>query len=246
MRLQLRSEFLKARTTRAAGWLVLAAVGITLFGAIVEAVSPSLTELHRQATQRAIFGANITAVLVSTIAGILVVTGEFRYGTIHPTLLFEPRRSLVLYAKLVVSCATGVVIAIASTAASFGLGYAFLAVRGVAFAISADHVAQLVVGTAVGSMFGALIGVATGELIRNQVNAVAALFAYAVAVDAALFGAAPGLGQFLPGKAGDALAGRAVDGLLAPAVGGLVFALWTLAFVVAALVSTERRDVVVR
>ena len=31
----------------------------------------------------------------STIAGLTMVTSEFRYGTIHPTLLFEPRRRVV-------------------------------------------------------------------------------------------------------------------------------------------------------
>ena len=53
-------------------------------------------------------------------------------------------------------------------------------------------------------------------------------------VDALLFAAAPAVGRFLPGKAGDALAGRGVEHLLAPGPGAAVFIAWTLAFVAAA------------
>jgi hypothetical protein len=60
---------------------------------------------------------------------------------------------------------------------------------------------------------------------------------------AALFAALPAVGRYLPGKAGDALAGRAVDDLLAPGVGAAVLAAWTLAFVVAATVRSDRSDV---
>ena len=55
-----------------------------------------------------------------------------------------------------------------------------------------------------------MIGVAVGALIRNQVGAIVALAAYAFAVDAVLFAAAPSVGRYLPGKAGDGLAGRPV------------------------------------
>ena len=57
-------------------------------------------------------------------------------------------------------------------------------------------------------MLGALVGVAVGALIRNQAGAIVAVAAYAFAVDAVLFAAAPSVGRYLPGKAGDGLAGR--------------------------------------
>ena len=47
--------------------------------------------------------------LLATFAGLLVVTSEFRYGTIHPTLLVQPRRSVVLAAKLVAAALAGLV-----------------------------------------------------------------------------------------------------------------------------------------
>jgi hypothetical protein len=240
---QVRSEVRKVLTTRTAGILLLAAVGITLFGAVIEGVSPGVAKLGEEATQREMFGANVTAVLLATIAGIVAMTSEFRYGTIHPTLLCEPRRGIVIAAKLVVAAVTGAVFAAACTAASFAAGFAILAVRDVSFTISAGHVWQLALGAMAASALGAMIGVALGALIRNQVSVIAALLLYAVAIDTAVFGAVPAIGRFMPGKASDALAGRAVDDLLAPGAGGLVFALWTLAFVVAALARTERTDI---
>jgi ABC-type transport system involved in multi-copper enzyme maturation permease subunit len=243
MTAQVRSELLKLRTTRTTGVLLLVAAGMTLLGVAMEGVPSNVVKLGEETTQRTIFGANVTAVLLATIAGIIVVTSEFRYGTIEPTLLFEPHRHVVMAAKLAVGALTGALFALVCTAASFGAGAAFLAVRDVHFAVSGGHVAQLVVGTIVASALAGMIGVALGALVRNQVTVIVAVLAYVVAIDAPLFAAAPKIGRFLPGKASDALGGQAVDDLLAPGVGGVIYALWTVAFVVAALVWTERADV---
>jgi ABC-type transport system involved in multi-copper enzyme maturation permease subunit len=243
MSAQVRSELLKLRTTRTGVVLLLAALGITAFGALVEGISPALAKLGTESAQRAAFGANITAVLLATIAGIVTVTSEFRYGTIEPTLLFEPRRRVVVSAKRAVAAATGVVFALACTALSFGVGATLLTVRGAGFAISAGHVWQLILGTVLASALGGMIGVALGVLIRNQLNVIVALLAYVVAVDAGVFRAAPAVGRFLPGKSGDAIAGQAVDGLLPPATAAVVLAFWTLGFAGAALVRVERADV---
>jgi ABC-2 type transport system permease protein len=243
---QIRSESFKVRTTRLAAMLLLAAAALTLLGAAVEGISPAAGKLAEETTQREMFGANVTAVLLATIAGVVAVTSEFRYGTIRPTLLFEPRRRLVIGAKLVVAAVTGVAFALTCTAASFGAGFAILAARDVTFTVSGGHVAEMVLGAVAASVLGAMIGVAVGALIRNQVNGIVALLAYAALIDATLFGAAPAVGRFLPGKASDALAGQVPNDLLAPGIGGLVYALWTLAFVVAALVRTDRSDVDLR
>jgi hypothetical protein len=240
---QLRSELLKVRTTRALAALLLGAAALTAFGASVEGLSPSLAKLAQHDTQRGMFAAGVTAVLFATIAGIVAVTSEFRYGTIRPTLLFEPRRRVVLAAKLAIAALAGVLFAVVCVAIAFGAGFAILGARGVDVALTVGDAIVLVFGTIASSALGAMIGVALGALIRNQASAIIALVAYAVAVDAALFAALPSVGRFLPGKAGDALAGRAVDDLLAPGIGAAVLAAWTLAFVIAATVRTDRSDV---
>ena len=82
-----------------------------------------------------------------------------------------------------------------------------------------------------------------GALIRNQVGAIVALAAYSFMVDALLFATVPSIGRYLPGQAGNALAGMPDAHLLAPAVGAAVVLAWTLVFVVAATVRTDRSDV---
>ena len=98
---QLRSELAKMRTTRTVAVLLLAAVALALLGVVAPGLSDTLDELAQEGTQRTLIGSAATnAVFFATFVGLLVVTSEFRYGTIRPTLLFEPRRRVVLAAKL--------------------------------------------------------------------------------------------------------------------------------------------------
>jgi hypothetical protein len=240
---QLRSEWLKLRTTRATAGLLLAAAGLTLLGACVEGLSPATADLAARSTQRSMFSAGVTAILFSTLAGLLAVTAEFRYGTIRPTLLVEPRRRVVLGAKFVLGALTGGLFAVACVAVAFAAGHVILAVRDVDVALEGGDVLALTLGAGLGAALGGLIGVAVGALIRNQVGAIVAVAAYAFAVDAVLFAAAPAAGRYLPGKAGDGLAGLPDPDLLAPGAGGAVMAAWTLAFVLAAAWRTDHTDV---
>jgi hypothetical protein len=240
---QLGSELLKLRTTRTAPALLLAAAALTLLGVCVEGLSPGAAELARRATQRSMFSAGVTAVLFATFAGLVAVTGEFRYGTIRPTLLVQPRRRVVLGAKLAAGALVGVLFAVACVTVAFAAGRAILAVRSAGVALEGGDVAPLTLGAVLAGVLGGLIGVAIGALIRNQVGAIVAVAAYAFAVDAVLFAAAPSVGRYLPGKAGDGLAGLPDTHLLAPGAGFAVMAAWALAFVAAAAWRTDHTDV---
>jgi hypothetical protein len=233
---QLRSELLKLRTTRTAALLLAAAAALAVFGACVEGATRATAELAKEDTQRTMFSGGTTGVFFATLVGLLAITSEFRYGTIRPTLLFEPRRRVVLAAKAGSSSLIGLAFGAVCAALSFATGLAILSVRG-------EHAAALALGPMLAAALSAALGVAIGALIRNQAGAIVALAAYAFLVDAALFGAAPSVGRFLPGKAGDALAGRADDALLGPGTGAAVLLAWTLAFAVAAAVRTDRSDV---
>lgn len=226
---QVRSELLKMRTTRTVAVLLAAAAALTLLGACVEALSRTVEKL--------------AVVLLSTLMGLITVTSEFRYGTIRPTLLFEPRRRRVLAAKLAVSALAGSVFGLVCVAVSFGAGLSILAARNVDPALTGPHTLALLVGPLGASALGAMLGVAIGTLIRNQVGAVVAVAAYAFAVDAVVFSAAPSIGRYLPGKASDALAGLPTAHLVTPALGAALHAAWALAFLAAATVRNDRSDV---
>jgi ABC-type transport system involved in multi-copper enzyme maturation permease subunit len=240
---QLRSELLKLRTTRTVALLLLAAAALTVFGACVEGLSPASAKLSLEDTQRTMLSGGTVGVFFATLAGLLAVTSEFRYGTIHPTLLFEPRRRVVLAAKIVAAALTGVVFGVACASLSFAAGLTILSARGVDLALTGPHAMALALGPPAAAALSAVLGVAIGTLIRNQAGAIVALAAYAFVVDAALFGAVPSAGRYLPGKAGDAIAGRADESLLAPGAAAAVLLAWTIAFVVAATVRSDRSDV---
>lgn len=240
---QLRSEWLKLRTTRTQVLLLLAAAAVTLLGVSIEGISRTIKELAQQDAQRTMFSATTTGVFFATLAGLIAVTSEFRYGTIRPTLLFEPRRHVVFVAKVIAGALVGVLFGAVSVALSFGAGMGILAARGVDVALTDHQVLTLVFGTIAASALSATVGVAVGTLIRNQVGAFVAVLTYAFVVDALLFGAVPSVGRYLPGKAGDALAGRPVDQLLTPGLGAAVLAAWAIAFVVTASVRNGRSDV---
>jgi ABC-2 type transport system permease protein len=189
------------------------------------------------------FSAAISAVFFATLAGLIAVTSAFRYGTFRPTLLAEPRRRIVLAAKLVVAALAGVVFAVVCVGIAFGAGLAILAARDIHIAVTVAHTVPLVFGTIATSALGAMLGIAVGTLICNQAGAIVAISAYAFLVDAALFAVVPTVGRFLPGKAGDALAGRPDELLLAPGPGAAVLTAWTLAFVAAAVVRNDRSNV---
>ena len=240
---QLRSELLKARTTRTVTLLLLGAAGLTLLGVLVEGLSPTTAKLAHEHTQRSVFSAATGGVFLATIAGLITVTSEFRYGTIHPTLLFEPRRRVVLAAKLACAALAGLLFGLICVGVSFGGGLAVLAARNVDVTLSAQHTLTLVLGPIAASALSAMAGVAVGTLIRNQAGAIVAFAAYAFAVDAVLFSSLPAVGRYLPGKAGDALAGVPREHLLAPALGAAVLAAWMLALIAAATVRSDRSDV---
>lgn len=240
---QLRSELLKIATTRTVALILLLAAALTLLGTLIEGLSPTLGKLAQPDQQRTLLGAGIAAVLFATLAGVVVVTGEFRYGTIRPTLLFEPRRRVVLAAKLVAAALAGVVFAVVCVGVSVGAGLAILAARRTDLALTSGELLALVFGTIATTMLGGMLGVAVGALVRNQVGAIIAVVAYAFLVDAVLFAAVPSLGRYLPGKAGDALAGQSAEHLLTPGLGAAVLVAWTIAFVATATLRNDRSDV---
>ena len=64
------------------------------------------------------------------IIGALSVAGEFRHMTVTPTLLAEPRRSVVLGAKLVASLPVGFLYGVVGTVTTMGTGAAVLSLMG--------------------------------------------------------------------------------------------------------------------
>ena len=93
---QARAELLKIRSTRTTVGLALGLVAIVLLFVLLTALLSSVDDLSQTDNQRSLFGIGSFAGVFAALAGIMLVTGEFRFGTIRPTFLFTPRRSVVL------------------------------------------------------------------------------------------------------------------------------------------------------
>jgi ABC-type transport system involved in multi-copper enzyme maturation permease subunit len=174
---------------------------------------------------------------------VLLITSEYRYGTIHPTLLLTPRRWRVLTAKLTAGLLAGFAFGAVAIALALGIGSLILAARGIPPALHDRQIALLIAGALTGVALRGALGVGLGAIVRNQVAAVIALLAWDFVINGLLFGLAPSVGRFMPTLAANALMGLKTPHLLPPAAGGAVLAVWTLILALAGLALTQRRDV---
>ena len=189
------------------------------------------------------------------ILGALGVTGEFRHRTITPTLLAEPRRTVVLGAKLVAVLPFAVVVALAGVAGTVVGGAATLAIMGEPTLLGDSTVQRTIALSVVALILWALVGVGFGSVLTNQVAAIVVLLAFTQFVEPLLrillaqFDATVGVSKFLPGAAGESIAGSSLyvsSGLaeLLPSwAGALVLLGYAVVLVAIGRLTTFRRDI---
>ena len=150
------------------------------------------------------------------ILGALSVTGEFRHQTITPTLLVEPRRSVVLGSKLVAILPFALVLAIAGVVGTVVGGAATLGIMGEPMLLGDSTVQRTLLLSVVALTLWALVGVGFGSVLTNQVAAIVVLLAFTQFVEPLLrlllaqFDATAEISKFLPGAAGEAIAGSSL------------------------------------
>jgi ABC-2 type transport system permease protein len=237
---QLRAEVLKVRTTLG---LVLGMTALILLFVILTALLTSVHEMGRRDQQRSLFAIGSFAGLFAALAGIMLVTGEYRFGTIRPTYLFTPKRSTVLVAKVVASLVAGFVFALIGEILSVAVGGVVLHERSISFVLSHHDYWLLTIGTLIGTALWGGIGVGLGMIVRNQVGAIIGILAWGFVIQNLLFGLAPSVGRWTPDSAQNGMMGMTDAHLLDPGVGAIVLVGWTIAFCIAGAVMAARRDV---
>lgn len=240
---QLKAELLKVRSTRTTLGLFAGMIALTLLIVLLTGLVTHPGGLSSRQDQRGLFSPGAVALIFSGLAGVLLVTSEYRYGTIRPTFLFTPRRAKVLSAKLTAGLFAGLVFGAVSIGLAVGIGSLILSARGIASALSGGDFALLAFGGLGAIALRGAFGVGLGAILRSQVGAVIALLAWDFVVNGLLFGLAPSVGRFMPTTAADALMGLKTPHLLAPAAGGAVLLAWTAVLALVALALTLRRDV---
>ena len=240
---QIRAEIIKVRSTRTTLGLVLGMIAIILLFVILTAWLTSVGEMSGREQQRNLFAIGSFAGLFAALAGIMLVTGEYRFGTIRPTYLFTPKRSLVLVAKVVAAVIAGFVFAVVGEILSVGVGGVILDQRGISVALSHHDYTLITIGTLIGTALWGGIGVGLGMIVRNQVGAIIGILAWGFVIQNLLFNLVPSVGRWTPDQAQNGLMGLTDAHLLDPGVGGATLVFWTVVICVAGAVMAARRDV---
>ena len=173
----------------------------------------------------------------------MLVTSEYRFGTIRPTFLFTPRRSRVMAAKLAAGLLAGLVFGVVGEGIGFAIGYATLTGRGIDYALNGSQITLLLLGTLAGVALWGALGVGLGVIVRNQVGAIIGLLAWGFIAENLLFAFVPSVGRFGPVHAQDGLMGLTSRHLLPAAAGGAALIAWTITFALVGIALANRRDV---
>lgn len=193
------------------------------------------------------------------LIGTLMVTTEFRHKTLTPTFLATPRRGLVLWAKLFVGVALGVLYGLIGVIAAVVPAASFLAASGLDTDLGSSDTWALFGRMLLAFVLWVLIGIGVGALVRNQVGAIVGVLVFTQFIEpvgravAAFVDQLSGVIRFLPGAASDALVGSSVftavptTGSAAEPLewwaGGLVLLGYAVVFVVLGHLVSWRRDV---
>lgn len=248
----IHAELLKLRSTRVTAFLLLGSLALVVLTVVVTVPKSgdqnALLSLDDPDLLAMVVGNSfgVPLVLIMLLGG-MAFTQEFRYGTVTSTYLAEPRRPRVLVAKLLALALASVVITTATLADSVPVGIALIGSRDGDVIIGAQFWQTVVAAYVVMATY-AVIGVAIGVLVRNQIVAAVAVLVWMLAVEQIVLTSYPTVGKWMPWGAINALLqiGPSVnlEGKLLPlpAAGLLLFGYMALA-VVLALLLTPKRDV---
>jgi ABC-2 type transport system permease protein len=240
---QTKAELLKIRSTRTTIGIVLGMIALILLFSLLSGLLTKPPSLTSTEDQRGLLGVGSLAGVFSALAGIMLVTSEYRFGTIRPTFLFTPKRSRVVGAKLAAGLIAGIVFGVVGEGLGFLIGYASITGRGLSYALNGGQTALLLLGTVAGVALWGALGVGIGMVVRNQVGAIIGLLAWGFVAENLLFAFVPSVGRFAPTHASDALMGLTTNHLLPAAAGGGTLVAWTIVFALAAVGLAARRDV---
>ena len=246
----IRAELMKLRTTRL--WLVLLVVSVAVVGLIVVAVlasspdDPEARALHDLKTVAEVLMLLSIGGIAATLAlvlGATITTSEYRYGTAGITYLATPRRARVVTAKMLAAVPVGALFGLIGASVPLLVALAWFAVKG--NTVPLDHTVPLeILQIGLQALFGAVMGVAVGAVLRNQVAAIVGLLVWVLVVESILSSLIPVTAKWLPfsGAAG-AFSSQASDRLFARPEAGLLMAAYGVLGWAAAVWFERHRDV---
>ena len=227
MNAQLRAEFLKLRTTRTAAGLASLAVAVTVLMATLESATTgtgrgmAIPSLATPAGLRDALASTGFALIAAAVLGTVITAGEFRHKTATGTYLDQPDRTHLLAAKAVTAAVAGALVGLAAAATAVGIALGFASARGYPLALPAATIARYGAGAVLGAGLLAAAGAGAGALIRHQVGAIIAVFAWGFAVELVVGGTATAVAPYLPYTAAALMAGVTSGGGMPPIPRGI-------------------------
>jgi len=251
----LRIELRKLTTTRTWWALALAAVAVAVLVTVLTVAGSDASE-HPPLDifTGALIGGVQTAYMLTAIAGISSVAGEYRHRTATASYLAVPHRGRLLTAKLLVLAGYGLVVGVVVVGICSAIAAPWLASRDLLNGtLSASGVARAVIGGTAAIAVMTAVGVAVGALLRSQIVAVGALLIYLFAIEQTInsISLTRPVYPYLPGGAVQALAfsGHRAFGsptgaeLLNPWLAALLLVGYAVVITAIALRTSVRRDV---
>jgi len=239
------AEWLKLRTTRVL-WATVPAVvllsAVAVAGLVLssEVAGVALLEPTEGVRQAALHLTSTGAVLVMVL-GIIVSAGEYRTQTATDTFLTTPRRSRVVAAKLASGAILGLALGALGAAIGLPIAYLWFEAEDAAFPAGSEDVWLTLGGVALyGSLF-AILGVAFGSVVRNQVVAIVSALAFVLLLEQLLTQAGASMAEWLPGNAGAAVV-RTPGDFLDPGAGAALLLAYALVIALAGVIVVTRRD----
>jgi ABC-2 type transport system permease protein len=233
----MRGELIKTVTTRTLFGYAALGVALAIANVLIMTLSKDLFTVADK--QEAIAGLPMLLILF----GLVGAAGEYRHRTAAPAALAAGgRRGRLLLARAGAYAVSGLLLGTLTAAVGLALGLPLLSSEpgsGLGF----GKVAVVAAGSILGAGLCAIMGVAAGALVRNQVAGVVGALILIFIGMPLLNVADETAAEVTPFGAAVVLAGDpAVGGTLSSGEAGLVLAAWAVPLLVTAIVVERRRD----
>jgi ABC-2 type transport system permease protein len=232
----LRGELIKTATTRTVFGYAALGVALIIANILITTLSEDLRTVEDK--QAAISGLPMLLILF----GLVIAAGEYRHRTAAPAALAaRGRRGRLLLARAGACALTGLVLGALTAAVAVGLGVPLLNGEP-GPGLGSGKIAAVTAGTIVGAGLCAIIGVAAGALVRNQIVGVVGTLVLMFVAMPLLNIVDKAAAEVTPFGAAVVLAGDPSWHTLSWGAAGLVLAAWTVPLLLAAIVVERRRD----
>jgi hypothetical protein len=231
----LRGELIKTVTTRTVFAYAALGVALAIANVLILTLSGDLATVEDK--KEAI--ASLPMLLI--LFGLVGAAGEYRHRTAAPAALAAGRRGRLVAARAGAYALTGLLLGALATVASLSLGLPLL--RGEPGpALGSDDIATVAAGSVAGAGLCAIMGVAAGALVRNQVAGVVGTLLLMFVGMPLLNVVNETSAELTPFGAAAVLSGNAPAETLSWGGAGLVLAAWTVPLLVAAIAVERSRD----